>query len=339
MKKTVLFAAALSLSAGAFSQQLDASNEPVIGDNIGMFVLDSFATNYTAVVGSGVTWDYSTTPGYSGMTKTVMTDDPANDPNASDFPSATKSIGIPGFLTTFFASTSSMRTSYGYTFEEPSLGTVIAKYDTDAQDIVSYPFGLGSSLTDSYSGTVTVPGFGDFAATGTGTAMIDGEGTLKLGQGTTYTNVIRYKITETTTATVPFLGSVNLVREQYEYYDFTQSNMPVFVHVRAAITGAIDTEMQLVLSSVEPDEFVGLSEANELAFEMYPNPSNGTFRVSGEFGNDATVTVFDQAGRAVYSSALAANGQEISLGAIEKGMYLVQITSQGVKNVKSLVIR
>ncbi len=337
MKKTLLSLSILASSA-CFAQQLDATNEPIIGDMLGMFVLDSLASNYTATTGSGVTWDYSATFGYPGSTKIISIGDPSLDVNGGDFPGTTKTFGIPGFLTSFMTSDATQRLSHGYVFNEPNLGDVIAKYDVNQQTIVTYPFALSSSVTDNYSGEVIVPGLGTFPATGVGTATIDGQGTLKLGQGTDYLNVIRYKIVETTTATVPLLGTVDLIREQYEYYHFAVSNLPVFIHVKATITGAVASEIQLVMSSVEPDEFLGVSEIENSKFNIYPNPANNKFTVKGENLENATINVYDQTGKLTASFTQISNGQELELINVNAGVYIVKIENGNTIATKKLII-
>lgn len=67
MKLNLLLAT--SLLTGAAFGQFTQANEPTIGTNVTMHVLDSNAVNYDAVIGTGVTWDYSTTPGITGATK------------------------------------------------------------------------------------------------------------------------------------------------------------------------------------------------------------------------------------------------------------------------------
>ncbi len=335
MKKTLLFASIL-LSANSFGQ-LTQANEPTIGDSKTMYVLDSFATNYDAITGAGAVWDYSQTPGYFGSTKLIAAGDATTDTYASDFPLATKTMGIPGFLTSYLSSTSTERTSHGFVFEEASLGAVLSTYEDDAQTVMTYPFGLSNSVTDTYAGSINVDLIPTpLPSTGTGTATVDGQGTLKLS-GLDVSNVIRYKISETTTAST-FLGNIILSRVQYEYYDLANSELPIFIHTKATISGAADMEMQLVLSSVEPG-YVGLTSNEEVAFNLYPNPSNGKFNLKGELANDATVQVLDQNGRIINTFNNVKNGQEFDLSSVQSGMYMVRVTSNGNVSTKQLVIK
>ena len=339
MKKTLLLST-LSLTLYS-SAQMTQANEPTVPTLTSMHVCDSFATNYDGVTGTGITWDYSNLAGYDFQLD-VEAVDPATTTYASDFPSSTYAIKVGTSLTTYFSSTASDRSSQGFVFSEASLGDVIATFDADNELVANYPFAYGNSLTDNFSGNLGYLGGLSTTATGTGYAQIDGSGTLEL-MGNTLSNVIRYKLVDTSWATItlPFpLGDMEFIRRQYEYYDYTISNLPVLIHSTITVqnvgaTSPISTQ-SLVLSYYAPTVFVGLEENADFQFTVYPNPTNDEIRINGQFSDAASVEILDQTGRIVLQSSLA-QGQVISLANLTNGMYLVRVTDQGQSTTTSLV--
>jgi len=265
MKRVILFGALLC-STAVFSQSLDLSNEPTIGQSQTMFLCDSFANTYDGTTGSGVTWDYSTLAKYDGITRSVTIENATLDANASFYPTSTKTIVVENTLTTFFNSDASGRVSQGFVFTEPSFGELIAAFDVDEETLVSYPFALGNSLSDIYEGDLTFDFNGvpmNPSATGSAYAWIDGQGTLLLPDGTSATNVIRYKLIDTTLTDIgPPFGLLEVVRTQYEYYDLATTNLPILTLSRIAIQqpggGAPLTDNSMVLSLALPSETMGM---------------------------------------------------------------------------------
>ena len=316
------------------------ANEPAIGESANMYLVDSFATNYAGVTGSGVTWDYSDLAGYTGQSRTIQVVDPATTSNATDFPTSTKAYDVGGSIMTYFTSTATDRTSQGFRFTEPSLGDVVSTYDNDELIMCTYPFALGSSVTDAYDGNVSFNAGIPTTETlnGNAYAWIDGQGTLSLPFGTNVTNVIRYKSIDTAYSTAPIIGAVELIREQYEYYEHGVMNLPIFLHAKITMQqpgGAPLGEVALVLSYYPTEEFVGLNESEEVSFSVYPNPANNVINISGNFDNDATVTIFDQSGRVVKT--ITNNISQIDIADVDTGIYLLSIESNGETFTKQIV--
>ncbi|MDR0803165.1 T9SS type A sorting domain-containing protein [Fluviicola sp.] len=334
MKLNLLLAT--SLITGAAFGQFTQTNEPAIGTNATMFVLDSNATNYASVTGTGVTWDYSNTPGYLGATKNVSVVAPSSTASGSSYASSTKAIDMPGFMTTYFTSSASSRISQGFAFDGGAVaGTVKVILSPDEETLMNYPFAYSNSLTDAFSGNA-VTTLGTFPTTGTVTATVDGTGTLKLNAGTTYTNVTRYKLSDQANASTPF-GNIVMTRVQYEYYE-ASSGLPVLVHSELTINIAGSPIVQhLVLSSAAPDELLSISENNKATFGMYPNPANESVILSGLSGNE-NISIVDLAGKTVYSVTASNTTQTLNVADIQAGIYNVVVISSGVKTTKKLTI-
>jgi subtilisin-like proprotein convertase family protein len=79
-------------------------------------------------------------------------------------------------------------------------------------------------------------------------------------------------------------------------------------------------------------------------FALYPNPSNGTFKV--QFNSTASgkvnVAVHDMSGRRIFDRSYANSGlfaEDIQLGNAQAGVYLVSVTDGAKKIVKRIVIQ
>lgn len=341
--KRILLVATLATSFTGLAQSLTQANEPTIGETQAMFLCDSFAATYEATTGAGVTWDYATLAKYPNVIRTVTIEDATTAPNASSFPTSTKTIKVENSLTTYFNSTATERVSQGFVFTEASFGELVAVFDTDEEKLVDYPFANGSSLTDAYAGTLNFEFSGQPqspSAMGNCSAWIDGQGTLLLPDGSTINDAIRYKMIDTSSTTVVLFGDLEIVRTQYEYYDITNSNLPVLTLSRLKIqqpgSATPIADNSIVLSTVEPANTVGLFTNDLITFETYPNPTNGIVTLKGEFDADATAAVYDQSGRLLITQK-AINGSSIDLSNYHTGMYLLKVTSNGVSGTKTIV--
>ncbi len=122
-----------------------------------------------------------------------------------------------------------------------------------------------------------------------------------------------------TGATTPFItvnGSIGIGNHPYWLYcSFTNG------------CEASDTVIVKVLDGVNVNE---LNTTNGI--NVYPNPSNGVFNVSGEFStnNNVTITVLDITGKTVLIKKLdnvSILNQEIDLSSNNKGIYFVKINN------------
>ena len=341
--KRILLIATLATSFTGLAQSLTQANEPAIGETQSMFLCDSFATTYDGTTGAGVTWDYSTLAKYASVIRTVTIEDATMAPNAASFPTSTKTIKVENSLTTYFNSTSTERVSQGFVFNEPSFGELVAVFDTDEEKLIDYPFANGSSLSDAYNGTLYFEFNGipqSPAAAGNCYAWIDGQGTLLMPDGSSVTDVIRYKMIDTSTTNIMLFGDLEIVRTQYEYYDVANSNLPILTLSRLLIQqpggGLPLADNSIVLSTVDPLNTVGLFANSLIEFETYPNPTNGNITLKGEFDSNATASVFDQSGRLLITQK-AINGSSIDLSNFNTGMYLLKVTSNGASGTKTIV--
>jgi len=343
MKKTLLFAA-VSISLFGSAQTLTQADEAAIGTTNNMFLCDSFTVDYAGTIGTGITWDYSNLVGISGQTRNIGVIDATTSANSADFSTSTFAFEVENSVTSFYNSTSSSKKSQGFIFDEPTLGLVVAKFDTDDEIVITYPFAYGNTSIDSYSGSVDYSLNGNPTTsnlTGVAHATIDGVGTLNLPQSVSLANVIRYKIIDTSLMlNVPILGDIEIIRRQFEYYDLANGNLPVLTLTKMTLqspgSSSPISEQQLVLSQYSPVLWLGLNDQSSFEFEVFPNPTKGEYAIKGEFSNDAKATVLDQSGRIVAQFSVS-NGMSVDISDYENGMYFLQITDNNLSTVKTIV--
>lgn len=337
MKKTLLFTT-LSIAFLGNSQTFTQSNEAAIGSQT-MYVCDSFIDKQVSNTGNGITWDFTDLNAYYGETSDLSIADGTGN---IDFPASTKSVEISG-IETFYNSTATERVSQGFLYTEPGSGMEFkAIFDTDEAKLMNYPFSMGSTLTDAYSGTFYYNIFAPASSPLSGeiTVTIDGQGTLNLPNGVTLNNVVRVVSADSTSSDVNSpIGTVNVVirRTQYEYYDLASSNLPVLIMATVSIESSVlNQEQTVVLYANDPLQYVGLNDNETVNFTIAPNPSTDKITLTGEFANDATGTIVDQNGKVMLTSPIK-NGTTLDISTFANGIYFLNINSNGNTTSKTIV--
>jgi hypothetical protein len=334
MKKTLLFTA-LTLTFFGSAQTLTQANEGDIGSDQTMFLCDSFIVNYENTTGAGVTWDYTGLAAYFGETRNYVIGDATLDPNAAQFPTSEKTNILGVNIATFYNSTATERSSQGFVFNEPTLGEVIATFDVNEAKLLEYPFSNGDSFSDAYSGSIVTP-LGTSALSGVIDVTIDGQGTLELPNGVTFTDVIRLKSSDSS-YTSTFAGDVVIKRTVYEYYNLSNSNLPVLILATVEINSAVINNAETIVLYVnDPLQYVGINENESIDFTVSPNPSSDIVTISGELSNDAVAAIIDQNGRVLVTSSVS-NGSIVDISTFENGVYFVKITDNGTSTTKTIV--
>lgn len=340
-----LFFSGLLVSSMGFGQSLTQANEPTIGQTKMYYLCDTLTPDLASVTGATAVWDYTQLVG-NGNLASISVVNPSVTPNASSFPSATKALEYEGLIMNYMSSTSTERLSHGFVITDNNAGDIVANFSTNTQKSMSYPFSFGSTVTDPFSGTLsfTISMITQNPpCTGIAHSAIDGMGTLKLPNNTTYTNVIRYKSIDTLNAQIVLFGQIQCILKQYEYYHLPNDTLPVFaytqIYIQGAGGGAPLFNQLTIFSSVEPKYTLGLNESNNPTFSMFPNPSTGKIELKGTLSSDATFTVVDQLGRSMTDVVSVKNGQTIDLSTLSAGVYTAVVLSNGARITKQIVLQ
>ncbi|PKR80758.1 hypothetical protein CW751_08280 [Brumimicrobium salinarum] len=343
MIKKLLTVSTILLSSISIAQ-FNPSNAPQVKDSIFLYLVDSSAQNYASVTGTGVTWDYSNLIDYNEEQRLIDVKTVADTPYETTFTASDKAIEVEGQLVTFITDDQIERNSQGVVYKDAQNGDLILNLDTDEGKYYSYPFDVGDEISDSIKGTATmtinsteqtVP------ARGLITTKVDGKGTLKMGAMGEYENVIRYFITDTIVIETGLLGDWIAIHTQYEYYDHTVSNLPIFTHsyLMFGRDGAPEprTEYNVVMSKDIMTTSID-QEALEAA-KLYPNPvSNLMNIILPNEVKTADLVVYDGMGRAVKTSTINGKTNTLDVSDLENGIYHVKIQSGAALITKSIIV-
>jgi hypothetical protein len=276
-----------------------------------------------------------------GLTKTLSVD--AIDPNTDDslFTGATKKYSVGSLLTTYYNSDANSRISQGNIFSEPSLGTVFLKWNVDPQTLNTYPFALSNETNDVFDGSIVNANLFapiDTFATGNSYSTIDGVGTLKLQQND-YNNVSRLNIKDTLNAVIynAIFGvqNIQLIRNWYEYYDYSTSNLPIFVVISITLNSQlVNNSSTLVLSKDMPNGNLSLADNSIGLFNVFPNPANDVLNIETE--GDFSVSVLNTNGEEIVSNL---KSKSINVSNYNSGIYFVKLQNEKGVQVKKFIKR
>lgn len=338
MKKNFILLSLLISSQFSFGQ-LNQANEPAVGASSPMYLITDTSTvtmaSILSIVGTNVEWDYSAVTMETSPSETIGVVDPASTSSAADFPTSTKAIS-QGTIVQYYNSTATERVSQGFVFNEPTIGEVVIVFDTDEATVLTYPFDYGSTNADAYDGstelTIGMPTTADVL--GTIYSEIDGTGTLKLPGNTLIGNVFRLVTKDTSTVSDGGFVNTTVIRTQMEYYDATNPELPIFVDAYISVEG-FGAERQVLSKDYTTAGIEAKKAISNLI--LYPNPSKGTFTVSGDF-HQAGVEVMDLTGKIVFESTIE-NGGGIELNNARNGVYFLRLTSDAGTSIQKITIK
>lgn len=125
-----------------------------------------------------------------------------------------------------------------------------------------------------------------------------------------------------------FLTASGLTEQNYTLNNLSAGNH--LVEVEAVYNTGVSERAQINILGVNTEE-ISMNE-----FQIFPNPSNGTFNLN--LTKDATVTITDLDGKQLHSKNYKAGNSLINLE-ISNGTYIVRIlTTEGVKTAKLIVL-
>lgn len=341
--KTIFSLISTLFLAGAASAQFTPSNTPEIGNSIQLYVVDSAATDLKTTTGAGVVWDYSGLIDYNEETRLIQVKTPHETGHGVTFVNSDRAIETQGELIAFFKDDGIQRTSQGVVYHDANNGDLILTLETDQGLYYTYPFDLGSTIVDDIEGTATFTFMGQVVnapAIGKAYTSVDGKGTLKMGLTGVYNDVLRFNITDTIRLTTG-VGEFSVIHNQYEYYDHSVSNLPLFVHsyLWFGLTGgAALREFTFVLSK----DILSSSTTKETLTEtkIYPNPAHKLINIQLPNGiYTAEISIVDAVGRVVLNANIEDSFANLSISHLNEGAYFVRITADHAVVTKTLILQ
>ncbi|MDX2174563.1 MAG: T9SS type A sorting domain-containing protein [Bacteroidota bacterium] len=341
MKKIYFNLVAIIFLSQIASAQLSLSQtnfEPTVGDTNKAYLVDTGLVNIktiNAVTGSNALWDFSSLSVIANsITSTVY----------SSTTSASSATNFPGC--TFVQSNSSFFKSVTTPSAQTELlgGSLIGASlnFTNSAIVLKYPFAYSNNYTDSYSGTVTYTSNGTFS--GSITVNADGTGTLNLPGGQVFTNVLRVKTTQNTTANnvIPFIP-ITIKVTNYDYYHASQK-YPIF-NVNYNSIAILTPTVSATIRANTKSTIVGLKENSLLDQNllMYPNPAKDYFNLnlSNATSEMVLINIYNAMGQLVKTINLgneAVIQKNIVISDLKSGIYIIKTSAGTATSTKRLVI-
>lgn len=286
--------------------------------------------------GAAVNWNFSAMSiSVSGSVESFV--NPSTTPYASSFPGANLALSdlINGY--NYFTTSASGIVSNGIV---RTIGGTSILHITNVQNTRTYPFTYLSSVTNpNITGTANN---GD-TLSGTITSVADGYGILNLPGSVSYTNVLRIKtIYDIVSSIGPGTETYYTITE-YEWYR-SGTKLPV---MKIVTYDKDHGNYHSKVVRVGYNLVTGMHETKKSAFAMntFPNPVSD--KVSVEFSlkknSDIDWMLIDEKGAIVFErkDIDQLSGSHIStfdLGNFSRGVYFLQMNSEGVSEQRKIII-
>ena len=98
------------------------------------------------------------------------------------------------------------------------------------------------------------------------------------------------------------------------------------------------TSTPMVRMNFEPTGTSTVSEIGVSMFDVFPNPSLGSFTISLEKSGEFAVSVINVLGQTVYATVIDSKLTKVNLTGISKGMYTVELSSDDILYTEKLII-
>jgi hypothetical protein len=282
-----------------------------------------------ALAGANQTWNFAALTSASVQQAQVLARTAA--PKPSDYPAANMVVKI-GSEYAYLENT-------GTVLKEHALYEGVQNYtveNTDPAEKLKFPFAFNDTFTDAYAGTATLAG-NLIPRNGNVTVTAEGYGTLVLPSGTIQ-NVLKMKTEEVSNAGTMY--SENTIT-----YDWFQPGVhfPLLrMTRRVTLMGTMFTGVYLDVKKLCTIDYL----ASKMKLQLFHNPASGVANIQFELKKAAAakLTVTNLLGQeiATFNFAKTEAGmqtQAINVSEYAKGIYLVQLETEGQVAVKRLVVQ
>ncbi|GAB4313101.1 MAG: hypothetical protein Kow00127_03980 [Bacteroidales bacterium] len=108
-----------------------------------------------------------------------------------------------------------------------------------------------------------------------------------------------------------------------------------YAAINAANGNGNNSGDQIYLSQFTASPAVGIARNAVASLNVYPNPGNGYFKVTGFTGNDSEVEVFNLTGQVVFRTVLNTSPAKLNLSHLDEGVYFIRQGNASTKVVIS----
>jgi Secretion system C-terminal sorting domain len=345
MKKILLLSLCALLSLNAYCQfTMTSSNLPTVGSSFTLSLLDTTGA-VPGPAGAGQVWDFSSDTVNS--TSTISYVSPTGQPGASNFPSATLATQSAGTYIYYLAN-SSEYTTLG-TYSSGGGYTTILNY-TDSEINFNLPFNYSTTQHDVFSG-ITTSSASPYPVyrTGNDTASADAYGIVKCPNGLTY-SVTRVKTVQNFHDSTDYGGFPVLQDTRIETYNYFQQNISYPIIALSLSTSTTDFFGSTTTAKLKSLTFYGGGTPTNINSNMisagtkiYPNPASDQLNIELPDNNTYSLELKDMSGKSILSSSnggiiISGNKASSDLRGLSKGIYVLEINSNGQSGVKKIII-
>jgi hypothetical protein len=346
MKKSLLLSFILLLSLNAYCQfAITSSNLPTPGASFSISSLDTTGA-VPGPSGAGQTWDFSSHT--INSTSTINYVSAAGKPGASNFPLATVALQAGGSYLYYLANSSQYTTLGVYTDES---GDSLVQSYTDNEINYTFPFNYGITQHDVFTGTTIESSAHDTTyRTGNDTATYDAYGTVKGPNGVNYT-VARVKTIQNFYDSTDLGGLYEIQHSRTETYNYYQQNVqyPIIslslYYVTYYFDGSTFSTTKNKTLAFYASGVVANTSSNAISAKtkIYPNPTNDQLNIELPDNDTYSLELKDMNGKSVLSSLngdiiISGNKASSDLRRLSKGIYVLEINSNGKSGVKKIVV-
>lgn len=321
--KLLLF---LSTPIFCFAQQPITSYYSTDGANY--TVLNSDTPINQSNSGANVTWDFNQLTAIGSSTDTRLTptvDEIVSYPNTT---SVSKNVAtVQNVITTSLVYTKNVGNVVSVTAARGN--NLDLNFKTDNATIGSFPMNYNYSFTDAVAGTYVYSTYsGTFS--GTVTTSIDAYGTLTTNvDGVTESYpVTRFKSVQNIVINNGIFTNVGTINQTtYAYYNTAIGESPVF---RTNTYSFIVPLLSINESNTQMEKYSAPLSVNKnyltSQIAIYPNPVENVLNIKNSSSqNIKTISITDLSGRTILKTNY--DGNEINVSSLQKGVYMVTITT------------
>ena len=91
--------------------------------------------------------------------------------------------------------------------------------------------------------------------------------------------------------------------------------------------------------SLQPALGINKVNANQVSFEMYPNPASQLLNIDFTEAGTANMHIFNSLGQDVYSEVIDRKSVFVNTSEFTKGLYFMKIEQNGLVSTRKLIIQ
>lgn len=214
---------------------------------------------------------------------------------------------------------------------------------TQTQSVfITQPAAIGSSQTVNvcYGNSFTV-GVSTYTATGVYSDVFTA---LNGCDSTVTTDLTINNAIDVTTTTAGNTISSNENGATYQWIDCLNGNAPVAGETNQSFTPTVSGDYAVIVTvgscsdtSACTNVITGIQLNGQVAFNIYPNPTNGDITITlNQAAGDAQIEIFNAIGQLVNTEKPLNNTVTVSLPA-DTGIYLVRVTTNGISTTQKVI--